>query len=566
MKILLVDDDAVDRETVKRALKNDAIAHDVIEAETAVQGFAELERQHFDVILLDYFMPKVDGMEMVIELRGRQDLGETAIIMMSTSSDESLALESLQSGAQDFLSKEEISTTRLRRSILQAQKRFSLEQRLRDSYRQVRELAERDPLTGLANRYHFEESLKTSVLLHERSAKGVALLLLDLDHFKYVNDNYGHDVGDELLKSVVKNIETCLRDNEVFARLGGDEFAIVLSDVEDPKEATLVARRILNKLSNSITVNNIEINCGVSIGIALYPLNASSAEELIKFSDIAMYRAKKLGRNQLCFFESAMQQQFTRNYQLELDIKEALKHTQFALFYQPVIDCKSGALNGFEALLRWPGTDYFPDEFIPVAEESRLIGTLGQWVIETAIEQISHWQKRYNRSLKMAINLSPVQLKDTQLCRLIEATLKQHGVSAESLILELTETALLTNDESNTLQIQRLSDIGCHIALDDFGTGFSSLSHLVNFPISIVKLDKSMLPTEDSHPRLVAIAKGIASMVGLIGLDIIAEGVETEYQHLFCQKLAINELQGYYFARPASAKEVEKNWLQPKSV
>lgn len=566
MNILLVDDDEVDRKLIKRALKNDVNVESLCEISSAIEGLKMAESGKFDVLLLDYMMPELDGIEMVIEIRSRPNLGETAIVMISSSEDEELALSCLQAGAQDFITKKEISSSKLKRSMIQAKKRFEMEKKLHDSFCQVRELAEKDSLTGLSNRYHFEDALKTSLDNNKRTKNILALLFLDLDHFKNVNDTYGHEMGDLLLKEVVRRINKCLRGHELFARLGGDEFAILLTGLRVDNDATIVARRIIQSLGQIIEISGHQLQCSVSVGIALTPNDADSAEALIKYADIAMYRAKHEGRNQLCYFEPAMQQQFSRNYQIEIQLKKSIENQDFQLHYQPVINAINQEIIGVEALMRWPNCPFacYPDEFIPIAEQSRLIGEIGEWVLETAIHQLSLWHKNFDTKLTMAVNISAVQLNNNTLIPNIQRLLRRYQVAPESLVLELTETALLVQDENHNEHIDQLCKLGCKLALDDFGTGYSSLSHLVNFPINTVKLDKSLLPRSNTEVRHLSIVKGIAAMVSTIGLHMVAEGVETEYQYELCKQFGIDELQGYLFDKPMPANILASKWLHTR--
>ncbi|MDO7083297.1 EAL domain-containing protein [Pseudocolwellia sp. AS88] len=564
MKILLVDDDLADREIIKRTLSRNIGEFELIEANSAEEGLKAAELESFDVLLLDYRMPEVDGIEMVIELRSKPNLGEAAIVMMSATDDEVLALSCLQAGAQDFIPKNEITATKLKRAIIQAKKRFELEKKVYDSFCQVRELAEKDSLTGLSNRYHFEEALKVSIDNNKRFQSNIALLLLDLDHFKNVNDTYGHEVGDKLLKYVVNLVKQCLRGNELFGRLGGDEFAIFITGLNLISGATSVAQRIIKSLENPIEIDGHTIQCGVSIGIALHPQNASTAESLTKYADIAMYRAKKQGRNQLCYFENEMQQQFSRSYKVEMELKKSVINKDFDLHYQPVINVKDKSIVGVEALIRWPNSklNSTPDEFIPIAEQSNIIDKIGEWVLETAIKQLAIWHRKFNKPLTMAINISAKQLNNSTLIPTFEYMLNKYDINPESIVLEFTETALLAQDEKNHQRITEFYRLGCKLALDDFGTGFSSLSHLLNYPINIVKLDKSLLPNCNTEERHLSIVKGIAAMAKTIGLHIIAEGVETQYQSNLCSELEVDELQGYFFAKALPANELAEKWLK----
>ena len=563
MKILLVDDSQIDREIVKRALRNNNEVKLIHEVSSAEEGLIAAHDVQFDIILLDYKMPKLDGIGMIIELRARPNLGQTAIVMLSSSDDEALALSCLQAGAQDFLTKDEITASKLKRLIVQAKKRFELEKKLHDSFCQVRELAEKDTLTGLSNRYHFEEALKISIANNQRIKNNIALLMLDLDHFKNVNDTYGHDVGDQLLKDVTNRIKQCLRGNELFGRLGGDEFAILINNLTFIKDTTIVVQRILSSLEAPFEIDGHNIQCGISIGIAMHPYNTDSAEALTKYADIAMYKAKKLGRNQFCFFEEVMQEQFSRKYKIEQELKESITNKNFQLNYQPVICAKNHKIVGVEALIRWPNCSLnsTPDEFIPIAEQSRLIIHIGEWVIESAVQQLSLWNKTYNNALTMAINISAIQLSNSSFITFVKHILNKYEVAPKSIILEFTETALLNQDETSNQCITQLYQLGCRLALDDFGTGFSSLSHLLNYPIDIVKLDKSLLPNDPTEKRHLSIVRGLAAMAHTIGLDIIAEGVETQYQSDLCNNLNIRELQGFFFDKALPASDLEKKWL-----
>ena len=462
MNILLVDDDVVDREVVKRALRGNDEINLLYEVSSAEAGLKATDEQHYDILILDYNMPKKDGIEMIIELRNRPNLGETAIVMLSASDNEELALSSLQAGAQDFIPKSEISSTKLKRAIIQAKTRFKLEQTLHDSFCQVKKLAEKDMLTGLSNRYHFEERLEVLLANDMYSQNNMALLMLDLDHFKNVNDTHGHHTGDQLLKKVTQRIKTCLRGDELFGRLGGDEFSIFITGLEFIEDAAIVAQRIINLLNKPFYIDGYHIHCGVSIGIAMHPNNTSTATLLTKYADIAMYRAKKSGRNQFCYFEESMQAQFSRKYKIEQELKEAIQKQSFELHYQPVFSAGEHKIVGVEALIRWPNCSLnsTPDEFIPIAEQSHLIVDIGGWVIDKAIHQLSIWQQVINSPFTMAINISTVQLNDRTFIRFLEYVLNKYNVAAESIILEFTETALLEQDEINNQCITQLYNLG----------------------------------------------------------------------------------------------------------
>ena len=408
MNILIVDDDKVDREHITRYLSvnDNHTTFDVDVAESVNEGLERFYQKKYDVVLLDYKMPHRDGIEMLIELNNEPKEAATAIVMMSNSEEEQLALDCLRTGAQDFIVKNDITDARLRRVLLNARTRFELELELHHSYQKLKEMAEQDSLTGLANRYVFDEALKVTIANNQRSENKVALLLLDIDNFKYVNDAFGHDVGDVLLQRVVKRVNSSMRSNELFARLGGDEFGILLYNLKTDLQASTVARRILNVLEVPFEIGTMVINSSASIGIAIHPDNTRNATKIFKFADIALYRSKKLGKNQVCFFEEEMQVLFSMRYRVENELRTAMVEKQFRLFYQPIVNLSEQKIIGFEALLRWSvnGEPRSPDDFIPIAEETRIILELGRWIIEEAISQISEWNKGLDEPLKIGIN------------------------------------------------------------------------------------------------------------------------------------------------------------------
>lgn len=552
MDILVVDDDEIDFLHIKRTLKKAGGDHYVAHVKTVDDAIKEIGDLLFDVILLDYNLPQRDGIELLLELKGNPVLNKTAVVVISTSEEESVALECLKAGAQDFLVKSEISPFRLHRAIINVQARFKLEQELYSSYQKVKNLAEKDSLTGLPNRYLFDETLKLSIQKHQRTEHYLVLMLLDLDHFKYVNDNYGHHIGDQLLVAFVHRINEKLRSNEVLSRLGGDEFAISLSALNTPQQAAIVANRILKSLEEPFDLNGIIINTSMSIGLSVYLHDGDSAQELFKNADIAMYRTKATGRGGFTFYEESMQQEMLKQIDIENNLRNAIQNDELTQLYQPILNTQTHQMIGVEALLRWNFEGNFipPDEFIPIAERSKLIIELGQWVIRQAIYQLSEFNKNNAAPITMAINISPVQLSDTSLIDFIKSCLKEFNVAANMIEIELTETALLINDDQNIVAIKALKSLGCKIALDDFGTGFSSLSHLKEYAIDTVKIDKSLIAEVTEKEKVLMLVKGLTYLIKSLGLNAVAEGIENEAQLAVCKKLNIEKSQGYYFNKP----------------
>lgn len=564
LNVLIVDDDKVDQELVLRALKKSHLDVSIDTAKTVDEGLELYQHNSYDIILLDYRMPERDGTEMIYELTQSSKSSNTAIVMMSSSEDEQLAIDCLKAGAHDFLMKSEVTGARLRRAVLQAQTRFELEKQLAESYQKVKLLAESDPLTGLSNRAYFEHSIRINIVNNIRDKHKLALLLIDLDNFKFVNDTYGHDVGDRLLLLVVDSIKSCLRGNELFARLGGDEFSICLSNLDSVEDASKVASRVVETLTKPFIINESEVHSTASVGISIYPDNATNFEELFKQADIAMYRAKKLGRSRVCFFEEEMQEQFYLRALLEKELKQAQELRQFLLHYQPILNPKNKTVFGFEALIRWgiDGRLRFPRDFVPVAEQTQQMISIGRWIIQTAICSLSKFNHEKNEPFVMTINLSSIQFQDVKLVEYIHQCLIDNKVSPHLVAFELTECAFSEKSNYSINIIRELDKLGCKIALDNFGKGSSSVNHLKKYPISLIKLDRSLMPSNLDDSQNMALIKGLTVMLQLLKRDVVAEGVETEAHISVCSELGINLLQGFYFSEAIEYDEVVQNFLK----
>jgi len=562
MDILVVDDDEVDRESVKRSLLKSDFACNILEANCAAQALELCGLQNFDVILLDYRLPDRDGIELLHELHNAAGELGRVVVMMSNSEDENVALDALHAGAQDFILKREISTARLRRVILQARKRFELEQALRDSFQRVKLLAERDMLTKLANRYLFDETFKIAVNNNVRYHSTLALLVFDLDNFKLINDTYGHSMGDQLLKRVCRRVMSTLRGSELFARLGGDEFALLLTNLGSVYDAARVAERICTCMKLPFDMDGHELSTSVSIGISVSTGNDYTAEELLKYADIAMYRSKRSGRGKISFFEQGMQEQTQRRLLLENGLIQSLANGDFRLAYQPLLDAQDGSTFGFEALLRWSfnGEQIAPIEFIAIAEEAHLMVDLGRWVIAEGIAQLASWNQNRTQPFHLAINISAVQLGDVSLVDFIRRECAHHQVSPKLLEFEITETALIDNVVSRSQLLNDIHTLGCRLALDDFGTGYSSIAHLQNFPLDTVKLDKTLMTDARGGEKSRALITGLTQMIKALNLELVAEGVETRAQADLCRALGVNRLQGFYFSFPLSSEDVTQHY------
>lgn len=566
MDILIIDDDAVDRMSAIRTLnKSELKLNRVDQADTAEQGIQLATHHRYDVILLDYKIPPRNGIEILREIRGRNDYA-TAIVMLSHSNDESLALSCIEAGAQDFIMKSEVTAPRLQRAILIASERHALEKQVMESHEQLRYLAERDSLTGLRNRYFFDESLNDEVTRSVRNNHPLALLLLDVDNFKRVNDIFGHQAGDAFLKEIARRLESTVRKSDKLCRLGGDEFAIIVDDLPQLEKVRLLSDRVFDCLKPPILIGDESIDITVSIGIASFPHCADNAVDLMKCADVAMYRAKELGRNQAQYYSHDFHIKMESRVRLENELKQALQNNEFRLYYQPQICAKSEQLVGVEALIRWEHSTLGivpPDQFIPIAEESNLIIEIGRWVIYNACKQFSEWATLLianKLTCTIAVNLSAKQLKDNGLSTYLYECLQKFNVPAHLVELELTESSL--EDSLSAIDmLNNLAETGVKLSLDDFGTGYSSLSHLREYPFSILKIDKSFIQSSDNEKQS-SLLRAICSFAHSLGYETVAEGVETEAQKTFCKELNVNRLQGFLFSKPLPAHELKYEWLK----
>lgn len=560
LNVLLVDDDLADRKIIRRTLAQNTSDIKVVEATSVSEGLGLLRQQKFDLVLLDYKLPGTSGIEMVQELRARPDLGSIAIIMMSASENESLAVQCIEAGAQDFIQKSDLERLNLHRAMVHAQKRFELEHKLHQNYLNVKHLAEKDPLTGLSNRHHFNELMDLHIDANAESKVDVALLLMDLDNFKYINDTLGHDAGDRLLIEFATRVKRLLRRHESFARLGGDEFAIILSGIKSTQQVRLVTQRIQQALAIPVKLGNAEAMCRASIGAAIYPVQASDKDTLIKYADIAMYKAKADGKGQMRLYDKSMSAYYSRLYDIQTGLKQHLKEASFDVFFQPVIELASNKNIGFEALIRWPetGQHFVPDEFIPIAEKNADIHAIGEWVIDRAIRQIAVWQKKHAQERFIAINISPVQLQNNAVTEFIIDRAEAYSVNPNNIVLEITETALFEQEKAIKQSIETLSEYGFLISLDDFGVGYSSITHLIEYPINIVKLDKSLFTVEHGEQKRKAVFEALAEMLKSLKMTVVAEGIETQEHLDMCRSLNIDHGQGFFLGRPANAQNIEQ--------
>jgi diguanylate cyclase (GGDEF)-like protein len=404
------------------------------------------------------------------------------------------------------------------------------------------------------------DRIAQSIASGRRWNRPLAVIFLDLDRFKYINDSLGHAIGDKLLQSVSKRLLASVRASDTVSRQGGDEFVILLSEITYPEDAATSAKKILLSLSAPHSIGGHDLQINASIGISVYPEDGENAETLIKNADMAMYHAKENGRNNFQFFKEEMNLKAVERQSLEESLRCALKREEFLLHYQPKINLDTGEITGVEALIRWQQPDRGlvpPSQFVPIAEDCGLIVQIGRWVLREACRQAREWQDVGLPFKRISVNVSAVEFRDKGFVESVRAILSETGLEARYLDLELTEGVLMEDAESTASVLQALKRMGIHLAVDDFGTGYSSLSYLQQFPIDVLKIDKSFVQRITSDPDGPSIVSAIIDMGKNLKQRVIAEGIETEQQRAFLQAHHCAEGQGYLFSRPLAAEQFE---------
>ena len=612
--ILIVDDNPNNLKLLFDFLKESGFK--VLVAKDGESAIEKLQEVSPNIILLDVMMPGIDGFETCYRLKASVATKDIPVIFMTALTDRVDKVKGLSMGAVDYITKpfqqeevlarvqlhlrlrnltktledqnvllkEEIEARREAEAALQ-KLTSELEERVASQTAELRQacnelqqaqvqLLEReqklghdafhDALTGLPNRAWFMNRLQQAIDLSYRGEDYLyAVLFIDLDRFKVVNDSLGHLVGDELLKSIARQLQVCLRHRDAVARFGGDEFVILLEDIQDIDEPKRVAERIQNQLRQPFNLNDYEVFTEISMGIIVSTMGYDRPEDVLRDADIAMYYAKAQGRGRYEVFDPAMQTVAMTRLQLENDLRRAIALQEFCLHYQPIVSLSTGQLSGFEALVRWDnpsGRIYPPAEFIPVAEETGLINELGWWVLQEACHQISIWQQQFPQTPPLAINvnLSGVQLKQVNLLNRIEEILQQTGIPSYCLKLEITESCILETVSREEKMLKQLKALGILLCIDDFGTGYSSLSRLHEFPIDTLKIDRSFVSRIGADNSGVEIIQTIVTLARSRGMDIVAEGIETPTQLQKLGELGCELGQGYLFSQPVDSEKASE--------
>jgi len=423
----------------------------------------------------------------------------------------------------------------------------------------IRYQANYDSLTELPNRTLFLDRLNLALARMKRGQGKLGLMFIDLDGFKLINDTLGHEVGDLLLQEAAKRLNQCVRRGDTIARLGGDEFTVIMPDLEDPRNSSMVAQRILDALAKTYILDGHEAFVSASIGITVFPDDGDSASHLLRNADAAMYRAKEQGKANYQFFTADLNEAVKERLVLKNSLIKARQSNELSLHYQPKLDIRSGRVTSVEALMRWNNRELgaiSPAKFIPIMEETGMAMEIGEWVIRAACTQYRKWRAEGLAPLRVAVNLSARQLREPNFISVVERVLKQTRVDPESLEIEITENMLMSDSTNTVVALDTLHDMGIHIAMDDFGTGYSSLNHLKRFPIDTIKIDGTFIADIESNPEGIEIIKAIITMGHSLNRRVAAEGVETEGQLSILKENGCDEIQGYYLCPPKPAADL----------
>ncbi len=543
--LLIIDDSEDDCFSYKRMLGKYPLDFPNVKiAKNAKEGVQHLETNTINCCLLDYRLPDADGMTVLQEIRSSKEYNEVAVIILTGQGNEALAVKFIRNGAQDYLTKGDFNAEQLYRVICRAITTNQLESKI--DY-----LAHHDSLSGLVSRDIFIDRLQQSIHRYDRYQKSGALLYLDLDHFKRINDNYGHAIGDLVIKEMAARINKNIRETDTACRLGGDEFAVLLDNIEF-ENANNVAQKLIKKLNWPFIAGGNELQLSCSVGLAMYPGTAESSEELMKQADKALYDSKEGGRALVSCFSIEQLAHWRETKILERDIQFAVNDGQLSLVYQPIVSLTENKIVKVEALARWQHPQLgaiSPMTFIPMFQNAGLISHFNDWLFEHALNQLKQWQTEF-KDLMLSLNIPASFCHNHVLGKEFLSQLKEKDLSCDKIELEITESNLMEKPELSLQVLTELRNNGIHIAADDFGTGYSSMSYLTDLPLTTLKIDKRFLKGIPENTKNCNVVRTIIVLGKSLGLTVVAEGVEYPAQRKFLQENGCHLAQGYLIAKP----------------
>ena len=559
-KIMIIDDESITLEMVKAYLEEAGYSNFFL-VEKSTEAMQQIEENGPDILLLDLMMPEVTGFDILAQVREHPKLHHLPIIVLTASTDTESKLHALDLGATDFLAKPvDPSELILRMRNTIAAKAY------------LDQLANYDPVTCLPNRKMFTELFETTLKMAKRYGEKMALLNIELDHFDRINDTLGLSAGDDVLRQITQRIENMVRDIDLLGhseciitndtdvnlfRFEGSVFSLILYRVNEAGNGAMVSKRILEEIKKPISVDENEIYVTASIGITTFPEEGDNYEELLHLASSAKDFARNKGGDTFQFSSSKIRESYKKRLSFESKLRKALERDELVLFYQPKVDIATNAINGAEALVRWKDGDGFisPNHFIPIAEETGLIIPFGEWILTEACNQLRAWHKEGKNQISMAVNISAKQFTAPDFFSTVQKIVSQSSIDPQFLKLELTESLLLGDIESKITILQNLKDMGLKLSVDDFGTGYSSLSYLRKLPVDELKIDKSFIDDVTTHSGSRAIVSTIIHLARNLGLQTVAEGIETQEQLNYLQQEGCDLYQGFLYSRPVPSSE-----------
>ena len=549
--ILVVDDDPSIRLIIRHSMEQ--CGYQVVEASNGLEAVQAAIRQVPDLVLMDAVMPEMDGFRATEEIKCLESCSDTPVLMATSLDDDQSIARAFSVGACDYVTKPfnwSVLRHRIARMLFAA-----------DAERKIRHIAYHDSLTGLPNRMLFMDRIDQAISRAQREKNQFALLFIDIDHFKVINDSMGHAAGDQLLNIMSQRLREVLRKSDTVARLGGDEFTVIIEGLDEAEDVVNVTKNILSTLDVPVDVNGKEVYVGGSIGIAMYPQDGENFGVLLKNADTAMYKAKELGRNTFQFYTSEMSYKAMQRLDMENQLRSALKAEDFVVYYQPKVNLSTNQCTGVEALVRWNHPErglISPCDFIPLAEETGLVTKLDEWVMKTACIQFQQWKVDGLPLENLSVNVSARHFKEGGLTQYCQSLLEETNIAAENLEIELTESALVDNYTSAKEVLNEIHQMGIHIALDDFGTGYASMAYLKEFPFDTVKIDRSFVKDIPEEQVDAAIVKAMIQLSKALNLNMVAEGVEKETQRACLTEQECTYGQGFLWSEPVDAHEFTK--------